>query len=260
VSKGLIQSIERAIAVLTLIRHSEEPLTIANMSTVLGIPRTTLYPIIRTLEEYDLVHRDEQSRRLELGWKLYDLGLGYMEQNADIETRDEARRLRMKWQQVVYSGIYAGENLIAYTVVELPDEPHASPPQLGFFAAAHATASGKLHLAHREKKDIDWIFEPGRLVKYTPKTITDPEQLLRELDQIKKQGYAIDDEERNEGAMCIAVPVMNLLGECTKSLSISGPKKEILANFDDMKTDLILSAQRLSQRPWDTIGKRPRTE
>ena len=254
-SKGLIQSIERAIAVLTLIRHSDEPLTIANVSTVLGIPRTTLYPIIRTLEEYDLVYREEQSRRLGLGWKLYELGLGYVEQNADVATQDEARRLCRKWEQIIYSGIYARDNLVVYTVLELPDKPYISPPRLGFFANAHSTASGKVHLAYQEREDIEWIFEPGMLTKQGPNTVTDPEKLLHELDKIKEKGYAIDNEESYEGSMCIAVPVLNLLGECTKTLSISGPKKEMLTSFEDMKTDLFLSSQRLSQTPWEKIRK-----
>lgn len=247
--KGLIQSVERAIAILTLLRHSKEALTIADLSTMLEIPRTTLYPIVRTLEKHNLVHRDERNKMLSLGWRVYDLGLGFVNQNADLATKEEARRLRIKWQQTVYSGLYIRNNQVVFTIVELPDTPYILSPRLGFFVNAHCTASGKVLLAYCDKAELGWIFESGELTKQGPNTITDPEQLLSELDNIRKNGYAVDDEESLDGLMCIAVPIFNHLKECIKSLSISGPKEAILSDFEDIKNDLFLSARRLSQIP-----------
>lgn len=246
-TKTTIQSIERALQLLFLLERASEPVTIKNLSEVLGLPRTTLYPIINTLEKHQIVSRDNKMKRVELGWKLYHLGQSFVAKKLDPLIREEAKRLRAKWEQTVYSGMYARNNRVVFLLVEMPEKPYVYSPRLGFYAYAHATASGKVLLAHRPPEELSWIFEPEALPKEGPNTITDPDILMKELEKIRQQGYAIDDEESMRGLACVAAPIKNHLGEFTASISISGPKEEIMRNLEEIKADVISAALRLSR-------------
>ena len=92
---------------------------------------------------------------------------------------------------------------------------------VGALAPLHCTALGKVLLAFG---DMDF---PTSLDAFTPHTITNPEALRRHLDEIMKQGYAVDNEEFDIGVRCIAVPVFDFRGKAVGSIGISGPASRI---------------------------------
>ncbi|WP_213973963.1 IclR family transcriptional regulator [Tepidanaerobacter acetatoxydans] len=241
-SKNTIQSVNRALEILCLIGESNTPLTIQSLSKALKLPRTTLYAPINSLEKYDFIHRDATTKTLSLGWRMYVLGLSFARKHIDPIIEAEARKLKQILKQTIHISIYAKSNKVIFVHTETPDKPYVISPHLGFISHAHCTASGKILLAYQEKNDIDWIYEPEMLQRRTDKTITDPERLLKELDIIRKQGYAVDNEESSLGLTCVAVPIKNLEGKCIASISVSGPKDEIIENIGKIKSELFTVA------------------
>ena len=242
---NLIQSIERALRVLLLLNKST-PMTIQNISKSLDIPRTTLYPIINTLEEYGFVTRNETTKNIHIGWQVYELGLNYKEP-LDLACRDIARKLRQKWGKSVYVSIYIGDNKIAIILVEMPEKVFYYAPPMGFFTKAHATASGKVLLAHMSQDELAWIHHPGVLTQETLNTIVTSAKLLETLEEVRNTGFATDDEECLPGLGCIAAPIKNILGETIASISISGSKDSVFANSDAIKMDLMNASTQISK-------------
>jgi DNA-binding IclR family transcriptional regulator len=78
-------------------------------------------------------------------------------------------------------------------------------------------------LAYHPEPEIDAYLQAAQLTAMTPKTIVDRERLKRNLMQIRAQGYALDDEERELGLRCIAAPITDQTGRVTASVSISAP-------------------------------------
>lgn len=241
---NIIQSVERALKVLLLISKSDS-ITVQNLSKALGVPRTTLYPLVNTLEKYGFVSKNEYTSSIHIGWKLYELGFSY-KNHLNSVSREIARNLRHKWDQSVYVSVYEKDNIIVYIVVETPNNPFSPSSPLGFFTKAHSTASGKILLSHMPKDKLSWINTHGALTHETPKTITEPQKLLEELDIIRDRGYSVDDEECKLGLACIAAPIKNSLGEVIAAISISGSKDHIMSNFKAMKDDVIFAANQIS--------------
>jgi DNA-binding IclR family transcriptional regulator len=96
----------------------------------------------------------------------------------------------------------------------------------------HCTGVGKVLLSGMTNDEIDRIIAERGLKKYTHHTITDRRRLFQEIERVRKEEVAYDNEELNTGVKCIAVPVFNRTGRVVASLSISGPAQRFMP--DDM--------------------------
>jgi DNA-binding IclR family transcriptional regulator len=94
---------------------------------------------------------------------------------------------------------------------------------IGRRASAHSTAVGKAMLAFMSQKEVENIIEEHGLPVCTPNTITDKEALLRELERVRQQGYAVDDIENEDGIRCVGAPIFDHQGKPVAALSVSGP-------------------------------------
>ncbi|WP_266081786.1 IclR family transcriptional regulator [Haladaptatus caseinilyticus] len=105
----------------------------------------------------------------------------------------------------------------------------------------HATALGKAILAYLPESKTESIFDRRELSAQTVKTITDPVELRAELEMIREQGYAVDDEERVRGVRCIAVAIKNENGQVIGAISVSGPASRL---DDDLRERLLKNLRR----------------
>lgn len=93
----------------------------------------------------------------------------------------------------------------------------------------HATSVGKALVAHIPQERLEKILADRAMEKRTPKTITTVTRLLKELEKVRGQGYAVDDEENNLGARCVGAPIFNQHGAIEASLGLSGTIHEVNA-------------------------------
>ncbi|HSH34845.1 IclR family transcriptional regulator C-terminal domain-containing protein, partial [Schnuerera sp.] len=87
----------------------------------------------------------------------------------------------------------------------------------------HCTAGGKVLLAYKTEDIRNSILEEIELTKYTENTIVNKEDLIKEIKEIKKNGYGFDNEERELGVSCIGAPVFDMNNEAIACITISGP-------------------------------------
>ncbi len=95
--------------------------------------------------------------------------------------------------------------------------------RIGKRAPAHATAAGKMLLAHLAPADVEAILKEHGMAALTPQTITAFDELSAQLQEIRRLGYSLDDEECEEGARCVAAPLYDHTQRVIAALSISGP-------------------------------------
>ena len=130
---------------------------------------------------------------------------------------------------------------------------------------AHATGVGKVLLSEQSEREIGRWLRGRKLERFTPNTITDPRAFLVELGRVRKNGYAIDREERTLGAACVAVAVRNQAGECIAAMSVSAPAVRFGSKQRKMAltylrraavalTNKIGSPQRRAERRIDNMG------
>ena len=215
-------AVERALNILEAAAHRRDGLTNSEISRKLAIPKSSASYILRTLERRGYLRREAETGRYRLGLKILSLG-GDAQANLDIA--DVAlpfmRSLVEKIHLTVHLAVLDQREAVYIEKVEAP----------GFFRVntwvgrrmfLHSTSVGKCLLAWLSKEDAETIVKQQGLKKRTPKTITTMTRLLAELEHIKHEGYAVDDEENSLGARCLGAPVFDATGNVTAALGASG--------------------------------------
>ena len=123
------------------------------------------------------------------------------------------------------------------------------PSAIGRGYPAHATNLGKVLLADLPRERVDEIIAERGLAAYTPNTITDPDELEAELERIRERGYAVDDEEYDEGLRCIGAAVRDHTGHVVAALGIGGPvTRDHPERVEELAALVMAAARGLSRR------------
>lgn len=221
----LVNSIVKGVRVLDLLK-SAGPLSYAEVLKQVALPKSTLFKILATLEAEELVRRDPDSGRYQLGVKLIEWGIG-------AQSQLEIRKIALPFMQDIGKSLNCTMHLAVVSHGEvLPIEsfePGGSAwPQyifhggVGIPAPLHATAPGKAILAFMSRAELAGVLRDKGLPKFTETTLTDPVCLEAALQEIRSSGYAVSYAEHNEMVNAVAAPIRNHGGKVFASLSALG--------------------------------------
>jgi DNA-binding IclR family transcriptional regulator len=200
-------SVKKAFQILQMIADSSSGLGVSELSKRLNMGKSTVHGITMGLEALGVLVRDPIQKKFNLGYTLLELS---RRAYAKIELRDIARgpmeRLMERVGETVFLGIMSGDHVTILDVVDSHNEMKITSPP-GTRLPLLAGATGKVFLAQFEEKKAKEIIQKIGLARFTPKSIFDPKKFLREVEEMKKRGYAIDDEEYMLGVRAIAAPV-----------------------------------------------------
>jgi IclR family acetate operon transcriptional repressor len=216
-----VQSLERALEILELLSRSQGELGLTQIGVEVGLAGGTVHRLLSTLIFHGYVRQNPQNRKYTVGLKALTLASSARDRLGSLahpfltelmEVSQESSNLAgLDKNSVVYI-----EQVPAPRMVRMFTEPGNRVP-------AHATGTGKVLLAYQPPEVIDSVLRQAGLPRFTPHTITDPERLKSELDDIRERGYALDSEEMEEGVRCLAAPVFSSDGHILVAMSISGP-------------------------------------
>jgi IclR family transcriptional regulator, KDG regulon repressor len=219
------KSIKKALRLLTVFDATHRELSLTELARELDMLPGSLYSIILPLEEGGYLTRDPHTKR-------YRLGMGFLERaNTVLSTLDlreqskpEIRQLTHDLRANSYLGVLYKDNVLYLDREEAyPDRSSLSHPIIGYRDFLHATALGKVLLAFNPEVEKQ-VLELETLPSITIQTITDTVTLERELDIVRRRGYALDREESQLDNVCLAAPVYNFESNVVAAISISMPK------------------------------------
>ena len=231
-----IQSIERASAILRLLSGRTRRLSLVELAGELGLPKGTVYGILRTLLSVGFVEQDPESGKYRVGAALLHMGSSYLDGN-ELRARalNWADWLAVRTNESVRIGtMHDGQVLVVHHVFHPDDSPQTM--EVGALLPAHATAMGKALLAHHPY--LAAALSKRVLVRFTVATITDPQQLTAELERVRDDGWAADREELVQGEISYAAPIRDRLGVVVGAISIRGPI-ERLCQRSQPRSDLV---------------------
>ncbi len=220
--KYLIQSVRRALAIIdALSNHSA--LGVTELSEILGLHKSTVFGLLSTLEYEGYVCQNTRTGKYELTLKLFEIGSKVFE---ELDLRKIARpyieQIVEKHRETAHLVVPDGPEVIYIDKVECTQSMRICS-NIGKRLPFHCTGVGKVILAHMPEDDVKEIIKKRGLVSFTNKTITDYEKLLKELEKIRAQGYAIDNEEIEIGLKCVAAPIRDINGKVIAATSVAGP-------------------------------------
>jgi DNA-binding IclR family transcriptional regulator len=126
-------------------------------------------------------------------------------------------------------------------VVEGPDQMIRSMQRIGSVAPLHCTAVGKLFLSEYSPEKFEKFIAAG-LARFTPNTLTSKALLEKELAQLRRRGYAVDNEECEIGARCVSCPVRDHAGKIIAGISVTGPAIRLTDELISEKINRLLKA------------------
>lgn len=243
-----VQSVVKAVKILECFENKKE-LGISDIAKLMGMSKSTVYGIVNTLIETGLLEQDKDSKRYRLGLKLFEFG-HIVEKRMDL--RDEAKpfciKLSEKYAQTVHLATHSDGEVVYIDKYDVPDFLIVYS-QVGRRAPMTCTGVGKAMLAYLGKDYIEKYILPKGFAKKTEKSIDTAEKLCADLEGVRKRGYAIDDEEIEQGLKCVAVPIFNKNGQPVAAVSLSGMtgKMENIS-ISAIAADVMKCAEEISAR------------
>ncbi len=218
-----LKSLSRALNVLEIVTKENEPLGITEISKKANLHKSTVYRILDTLHYRGYISQKQENEKYTASLKLFELGSLV---NNGLDLRSTARPYLEKIKNLTEETVHLGvmdEGEVVY--IEKAESPQAITirSMVGKRVYAHSTSLGKAILAFSSNDLVDSIIKSKGLPKKTSNTITNEKDFKMELKAIRKQGYAINDEENEEYIRCLAGPIFNHKGEISAAISISGP-------------------------------------
>jgi IclR family transcriptional regulator, KDG regulon repressor len=197
-----------------------ETLTLTELSARVGVPKATALRVLANLEERDYVERDAHSQ-YRLGMRLLQLG-ARKASGLDLRTmaRPVMKSLHAEFDETVNLAVPGDDGIIYIDILQSPRGLRMAAT-VGMRDPYHSSALGKAMLAHGPESRVEQIVG-GPLGQKTERTVATIERLKDELAEVRRRGYAIDDEENEAGARCIGAPILDHRGQCAGAISVSG--------------------------------------
>ncbi len=225
-SKVRVLSVVKAFHILDLFQHHIE-LSLAEISHLMGMPKTTIYGIIATMESCGYLEQDPLSGKYRPGLGIFALSNVLRER---IDIKDEAvkqmRLLSDKYEKNVHITIPMN-NEVMYLESLVPFGKMMVKTVVGSVAPANCTSSGKAFLSTLSPQELDDLYANAPLAKLTPNSIDNLAVLKKELAKCHAQGYAVDNEESIMGVRGVGMTVINKSGKALLGISIAGSAHEM---------------------------------
>jgi IclR family acetate operon transcriptional repressor len=214
----------KVFAVLEAIASVPRPLTVSELAALLGVPKPTMHRIVRQLDAEGLLQREPHTRLYGPGPRLVSFAMDVVRSSMRLAPRHAVlEALSAKVGETCNFGMIAGNAVVYLDRVEA-SWPFGLKFEAGSRVPLHCTSMGKLLLSALPRQRRDALIAASTLSRYTENTITDRAALRRELDEIRKRGYSVDNQEFLAGVVCLAVPVRDKKGAVCAALAISAPE------------------------------------
>ena len=216
-----IQSLDRGIQILGILGKAEGPLALSEIAEHFDLDRSSVFRLLGTLVKHGLASQDGETKRYALGVRIIELAGAYGEQAHLDRVRPLLRKICAETRQNAHLA-YLDHAEVVFIAVEQPRRGMSIHIPVGTREPAFCTALGKALLAFQGKKELDLALAATTWTRFTKKTPVSPAQLQKELDTVRRQRIARDNEEYRTGIVCYAAPVTDNRGSARYSVGISG--------------------------------------
>lgn len=218
------QSVEKVFQIIECMAENRGPMRLQDIATQVQYPASTSLRLLNTLVSFGYVKQDPETSKYSLSLKFCRIGEAARSQ---FSIRDIVRpylvELSERCQESACLAIEQDMTVVYLDVAEGPDKMLRTLQRIGKVAPLHSTGVGKLLLTNYSRTELEALTDRKQLIPLTPNTITSLEGLVEELERVKKQGYALDNEECELGARCVAAPLKDYSGRTVACISVSGP-------------------------------------
>ena len=213
----------KALSLLVLLGDEPRGASAADISRRAGLPFSTTYRLLGSLTRDGFVDYEPDGRRYHLGLRIFQLGQRVSNHHGFAGTATPV--LRRVTEQTAEATILSVRDGLHHLTVSKVDGPQTfrvtSDP--GHLGSLSATAVGKVLVAFAEDAEREQLIADLPLERLTEKSIVDRDAFRAEIEEVRRRGYAVMDEENELGMRALAVPLLNAQGYAFASLATAAP-------------------------------------
>lgn len=215
-----IQSVEKVLLLLDCFWQGRTEYALSELAQKTGLAKSTIHGLLGTLMSNDLVEQDDLNGRYRLGYHAFELGCVAQERwHVRSVAAHSMRAITDRTGESLYLGMRCGGHILVIENSESTSDIKFTCP-LGSRMPMYGCSQGKMILALMAEKQLQTYLQTITFKRYTSYTITDPEQLKKELNMIRVQGYATEYDELLTGVKSVAAPIYNADGTCDCAISV----------------------------------------
>lgn len=239
---GKIKSVERALQLLISLAEESRDASLTEIADKLEWPKSTVSDMLSTMREYRFIDQSAESGRYRLGIRLFELG-HKVAQNWDIReiALPVLQKLNGDFGEMVQLAtedageVFYIEKIDSIQIIRIVSD-------IGKRLPMHCSGLGKAMLAHQNPAAIKRILAQRGMRSMTRYTITSMAKMEMELAKVRKQGYAVDDQEIMEGLRCVAAPIWDATGSVRYAVSIAGLTERLTGDYFELVKDAVIKA------------------
>lgn len=241
-----VKSAVRVFEIIECLVDSDNGLTIKEISTRLSFPQSSTFNLVQTMQEMGYLIQ-APDKRFKLGPKFIYIGNRTLE-SFDLATgsRQHLENLMNKVGETVFMAVQSGIDIVYLAKVDSMQSIKTSAV-IGSHKPLYCTGLGKAILAFLSEEKRESLLNQIDLKPVTPHTITNQTKFVEQLDLFKQKGYAIDDEEGEEGLFCYAAPIFDATQKLVAAISTAGPKERITRNESVVVGHLLETSRTISE-------------
>jgi len=237
--RNKVQSLDRALEILRLL-GTEPEMRVTDLARRLEVHKSTVFRLLATLQEHGLVAQNPTTEKYRLGYGLVRLaGAVVAELDLARASRSVLEELATRTGETVNLAILQGDQVVNIDQIAAPNLV-VNVNWVGKQTPLHATSNGKVLLAHLSEDERRRLLSRS-LRRLTPRTITDPRILEKQLHRVLTAGYAFTLEELELGLNAVAAPVYAADGRVQAAVSVAGPSYRVtpqrLSELGEMTKD-----------------------
>lgn len=244
-----VKVLDKSLSILEILLQKNSLMSISEISNKLEMYPSTVHRILDTFKSKGYVEQNSQNQKYQLGLKLVELGMAKFHKIDLIdETIPFLKELVNQCNETVHLGILE-QGEVLYLAKEEPNQNIRMVSQVGKRAPVYSTSLGKILLAYLPKGERKGITDKIEYISFTKNTINSIDKLKKELDKVKRQGFALDREENEKDVCCIAAPIRNYQGKVIAAVSISSPVFRIdIEKQRCLRENIIIISKKISKR------------
>ncbi|MEP6717211.1 MAG: IclR family transcriptional regulator [Terriglobia bacterium] len=227
-----IQSLDRGLMILDTVAKSRVPVSLASLTAVLGIDRSSVFRLANTLKRRGFLANPSSGKEYLLGTSVWRLSQKYdWSRMLSAVAQEHLKLLAGSINETAHLAIREGSKAF---FVDHCGARHviAISGQSGEFLPLHCTSHGKALLADLDEKELRSLFGDTPLPRLTKNTIVSVAELVRECSRIRTRGYVTDEEEYMDGVRCLAAPIRDQAGYIIASIGVSAPVARFPPDLD----------------------------
>jgi len=244
-----IQSLDRGLVILEAVASARKPVSLADLTPVLGIDRSSVFRLANTLKQRGFLTQLPDSKEYVLGSAIWRLASLFRFSDVLMQmAREHVNALAAPSGETTHLAIREGRQAMLIDH-QLTAHPVGVAGGSGFCVPLHCTSVGKALLTDYEHAQLAGLLGDAPLASLTKRTITSVAALAEECQRTRKRGFAVDDEEQNEGVRCVAAPIRDSSGQVVASIGISAPAARLPRDrFKGVGAEVMAVAREISRK------------